>query len=177
MKKVKYAAVAAAIVALIVGGGFAFREYRALSAVPSLSSVDGWHQDRAQARQLGINAQVPDGKSFDEADAVVYAMNVSKAKFPQITSVEGLINADRQAIYASGAKAQVLPQPSLKTADGVALRSSAYFPGRRGGWDRVTYAEQKKAYVVIALSAKTQAAFEKAMPDYEKFVAGFRLGR
>src|SRR5207237_10269165 len=67
---------------------------------PKLPSVVGWHHDREQSFQFGVNALAPDGFTFANAETVMYAKAVYKPREPEAKSLELLIEKDKKTFAA-----------------------------------------------------------------------------
>ena len=67
---------------------------------PRLQAVPGWHHDGEASVQLGVNAFVPDGSTFANAETVMYAKAVSRPPAPGPRSLAAFIESDRKEFLA-----------------------------------------------------------------------------
>jgi len=58
---------------------------------PKLPRVAGWHQDQDQSYNYKINAQAPDGRTFANAETVIYANAIYKPRVPESKTLQDLI--------------------------------------------------------------------------------------
>ena len=137
---------------------------------PMLSEVEGWRHDRAASLSYGINAQVPDGKTFTDAEAVIYANALYKPRKPNTKSLSDLIADDKQQILASTPDIEIAEADALSTQDGQVLESFTHKPRSTGRWERIAYGEEDDFYLIFAVSAKTIQGLEGAMNAYLRFV-------
>jgi len=141
---------------------------------PILPVIPGWHQDRDYSFHYSANAQAPDGTTFSDADAVIYAKALYKPRVPETTSLAQLIEDDKAAFLSQNASISVREQTPITNADGQVLRSLTFTPRNEGNWERVSYGIEGNFYLIFTLSARSQKAFEKALDDYKRFVGEYR---
>src|SRR6476659_7512895 len=72
-----------------------------LSWWPKLPPLKGWHQDRPSSLRNSINALAPDGRTFANAEAVIYARAIYKPRVPDVRSLDQLIENDKRDFLAS----------------------------------------------------------------------------
>lgn len=142
---------------------------------PKLKAVAGWHQDRKLSNSYGINAQAPDGYTFANAAAVIYAKADYKPRMPGTKSLEMLITGDKQNFRAKDPTVVISEVDPLKTGDGKSLRSFTFFPKeKKGDWEQVSYGEEGDFYLVFVVSSKTKEAFAKAVDAYKTFISQYK---
>jgi hypothetical protein len=141
---------------------------------PKLPAFAGWHQDEPRSFAFGCNALAPDGSSFGDADTVMYAKALYKPRDPETTSLEMLIEQDKQRFAKEVPGIAIAEAPSLATADGQKLRSLTFFPKGEGNWERVAYGEEGDFYLVFAVSSLSRKGYEAALPAYERLVGRYR---
>ena len=141
---------------------------------PKLVAIKGWHQDREQSFAISANAQAPDGFTFANADAVIYAKAEYKPKIPGIRSVSERIADDKKTFQKSDPTLQISEAAALQTADGQKLRSFSFFPKEHGNWELVSYGEEGEFYLIFSLSARTLVGYENALSTYKQFISSYK---
>ncbi len=63
---------------------------------------------------------------------------------------------------------------SLATAGGKKLVSYTFFPKKGVNWERVSYGQECKFYLVFTISARSAAALHKSMPAYEQMIRNYK---
>jgi len=141
---------------------------------PKLPAVKGWHQDRQHSYSYSINAQAPDGYTFANAEAVIYARALYKPRIPETTSLDDLIGKDKKTFLSRDPDIVYAEVEPLKTGDGQSLKSVTIFPKKDGNWERVSYGEEGDFYLIFTVSSRTQEGFTKAIEDYITFIKQYR---
>lgn len=141
---------------------------------PKLESVPGWHQDRELSLQYSYNAQAPDGFTFENAETVIYAKALFKPNFPDLTTLDMVIENDRKKFLASDPATVIKELPALKSRDGKPFKSYSFHSRAHKSWDRVSYSEEEKFYLIFTLSSGTEDGFEKAAGAYEQFIKQYK---
>jgi len=141
---------------------------------PALPSVAGWHHDREQSLSFGVNAQAPDGYTFENAETVIYAKALYKPKEPEIASVAELIQEDAKRFLAISPDIQITEVEPLRTADGQLLRSFTFFPRGQGNWEQVSYGEEDDFFLMFAVSSTSHEGLMRTLSDYSRFVSGYQ---
>ena len=146
---------------------------------PKLPTISGWHTDQAANMSQGgngINSLVPDGFTFANADAIMYANAIYKPRYearnPKSKSLKAVIEDDQATFSRLGAS--IAEAAALATADGQTLISFTYFRPGDGTWERVSYGEEDDYYLLFALSAHSEAAYHRALPVYEDMIRRYR---
>jgi hypothetical protein len=155
-------------VATTADGGISMRWW------PRVEPPKGWKHDREHSVSYGINAMAPARASFGKAQTVMYAKAIYKPRERELTSVDALIERDRRKSLERNPKQEVAKGAPLTTADGKVLQSLTYAPKGSGNWERVAYGEEGDFYLIFAVSSRTKAGYQSAMPAYEKLVAGYK---
>lgn len=141
---------------------------------PKLPAVKGWHHDREHSFTYSANAQAPDGYSFADAESVIYAKAVYKAREPETKSLAMLIKNDKKEFLSRDPRLVISEVESLLTSDGKSMKSYTFFPKEKGNWERVTYGEEGDFYLIFTLSLRSKEAYQRALNAYEQFVNGYR---
>jgi hypothetical protein len=122
----------------------------------------------------GANALAPDGFTFADADAVIYARALYKPRTPQAKSLQTLIDDDKAEFRARDSAIRIEESKPISTADGQKLRTFEFVPGQSGNWERVAYGEEGDFYLLFTVSARTQEAYNKAAGAYEELISRYR---
>lgn len=141
---------------------------------PALAKVNGWHHDQGASIADAVNAEVPDGFTFANAVAVIYAKAIYKPRQPETKSVAVLIKQDKATFLRHDPTLEITRVSPLKTADGRTLESYTYFPRTKGNWEEVSYGEEGEYYLVFVVSSQTKAGFEKALGAYKEFIGEYK---
>jgi hypothetical protein len=141
---------------------------------PKLPAVAGWLHDEATSLKLTANVLVPDGSSFGDAPAVMYAKALYKPRSPEIHSLQELIDSDRDAFEHDMPGLKIERLPDLTTGDRRHLIQLAFAPKGEGSWERVAYGEEDDYYLIFAISAQHDADLKAALPAFETLVAGYK---
>jgi hypothetical protein len=141
---------------------------------PELTSVQGWHHDREHSYMYSANAQAPDGSTFDDAEAVIYAKALYKPRIPKTESLEMLIKDDKEQFLSRDRSLTVSEVDPLVTGDGQVLKSFTFFPNGKGNWEQVSYGEEGEFYLVFAVSSRTKEGFTKALGAYKQFISQYK---
>jgi hypothetical protein len=141
---------------------------------PKLAPIEGWQQDREFSFRYSVNALAPVGKSFANAETVMYAKAVFKPRVPNVKSLEALIASDRKEFLAKVPGITIADAPPLKTADGLKLISLTYTPAGEGNWERVSYLEEGEFYLIFTVSSRTASGYKSAEKSYESLISTYR---
>ncbi len=142
---------------------------------PKLPQIKGWHQDKTQSFSSGISAWAPNGHSFVNADAVIYAIATYKPTVPETNSLVNFIAADTSRFIVSDPSISITEVKELVTGDGQKLRSFTFQPESKGSWEVVSYGEEGNYYLTFVLSSRSKDGFEKAQIAYRQLIAGYRV--
>jgi hypothetical protein len=141
---------------------------------PKLPAVSGWHQDKEQSLNYGANALAPNGSSFVDAEAVMYAVAVYKPRDPQDKSLAMFIAGDKSQFLSSNPNSAITQVSDLVNGDGNKLPSFTFFPKANGNWEQVSYGEEGDFYLTFVLSARSKKAFEKTQGTYRDLIAHYK---
>ena len=140
---------------------------------PVLPKVDGWQQDMPNSYHYSANAQAPVGKSFSNAESVIYAKALFKPRMPETKSLSQLVTDDQNK-FKKDSNPVISQLEPLKTGDGKEVKSFQFFPKEKGNYERVSYGEEGEFYLVFTLSSRSKKGYEKAMSAYKQFVEQYR---
>ncbi len=139
-----------------------------------ISAPPGWILDNESGADQGIHAVFyPNGSSWDQAPAVMYATTVRKRE--GIATVQEFINSDFAKFKKRNPKIVMTESRALKTEDGKTAQVRLFQGDRWGNQEAVAYIEEPAVVVVLVLSARNQEAFQKSLPAFEKLVASYRF--
>lgn len=141
---------------------------------PKLPAVKGWRHDQEASLKYSYNAQAPDGFTFENADAVIYAEALFKPTAPDLKTLGMVIESDRKKVLASDPATVVTEVELLVAKDGKRFRSFVFHSPSHGRWDRVSYGEEGSFYLIFTLSSGTEAGFQKAIAPYEQFIGQYK---
>jgi hypothetical protein len=142
---------------------------------PKLPQIKGWHQDKGQSFNSGISAWAPNGHSFVNADAVIYAIATYKPTVPETKTLVNFIAADTSRFIVSDPTITITEERQLVTGDGQKLRSFTFLPESKGSWEVVSYGEEGNYYLTFVLSSRSKEGFDKAQGAYRQLIAGYRV--
>jgi hypothetical protein len=141
---------------------------------PKLPQVRGWHQDKDGSYQYSVNALAPDGFTFVNAEAVMYAGATYKPRVPELKSLVIFIENDRKAFVESRPGISITEVQAMTTGDGQIMRSFTFLPKSAGDWEQVSYGEEGDYYLVFTLSSHSKASFDKAQSAYRELIGNYK---
>jgi hypothetical protein len=145
-----------------------------LSWWPKLPQIKGWHQDQDFSYRYGVDALAPDGFTFSNAVAVMYANAAYKPRDPRTKSLRTFIANDQQGFRSSDPGIQIAEIASLANGDGVKMRSYIFVPRGKGNWEQVTYGEEGDYYLTFVLSSRSKSGFQKARDAYRELISQYK---
>jgi hypothetical protein len=141
---------------------------------PKLPPLKGWHQDGGASERYGVNALAPDGSSFANAGAVIYAKAEYKPRMPETDSLDKVIANDQKTFRSEFPAIVIVETDGLSTADGKKMRTFTFFPKSTGEWEEVSYGEEGEFYLIFTLSAHSREAFDKTLSVYRDLVGRYK---
>jgi len=141
---------------------------------PRLPATDGWLHDEEASQTLAANVLVPEGSSFAEAPAVMYAKALYKPRAPEIQSIQELVESDRGEFERDMPTLRIERLPDLTTGDHRALIQLSFTHSGEGNWERVAYGEEGNYYLIFVISARNEADLKGAVPAFEKLLASYQ---
>ena len=142
---------------------------------PKVAPPKGWEHDREHSVAYGINAMVPSGKTFANADTVMYAKAMYRPRELQLRDVDALIDRDRRKALTQDPPRKSALAPGLKTADGKPLKTVTFIPARgEGNWERVAYAQEGDYFILFAVSSRTRKGYDGARSAFEQMLKAYR---
>ena len=142
---------------------------------PKVTPPQGWHQDKGASQANGFNVLVPDGANFNNAETVMYARANYKPRDPGVRSVQELIDRDQAQFRKSSPEMDIKESKAVTIADGTAMRSFTYAPGKsgKGNWECVAYGEDGDYYLTFVVSSRSQKGFDAARSAYAAAIASY----
>jgi hypothetical protein len=148
---------------------------------PKLPELKGWHNDSDMNFKLGDNGSnvlVPDGATFSDAPAVIYARAIYVKRYDFENNIkstfESFIDDDKSAFRKRHPNIDLRELAPLKTADGQELKVVAFFRPSDKNWDCVAYGEEEGYYLMFVLSANSETAYSDTIPAYQDLIARYR---
>lgn len=141
---------------------------------PKLQAAKAWHHDHNNSIRYSVNAQVPDGSTFANAESVIYAKALYRPRIPETESLEALITDDRKEFLSRDPQTLVTEVTPLTTVDGKKLQSFTFFSAQQGTWEQVSYGEESEYYLIFTLSARSQDGFLHALDTYKELVIRYK---
>ena len=153
------------------GGGIVYGdEHSFLIEAPT-----GWVLDNRTGVSQGLHAVFyPKGSSWSKAPAVMYATTVNKKK-EAVTTPQQLIAIDLAKFKKTNPKIVMTEGRPLKTEDGKTALVRLFKGDQWGNIEGVAYIDEKAVVAILVLSSRNQAAFQEALPAFEKLVASYRF--
>jgi hypothetical protein len=140
---------------------------------PKLPQLKGWHQDKDQSYHYRINALAPNGSTFANAAAVIYAEAIYKPRVPETKSLEAFIGGDRKHFLSSDPHIAITEVSESMAGDGQKFRSFTFVPQSKGNWEEVSYGEEAEYYLTFVLSSRSKDGFDKNLDAYRQLVAHY----
>lgn len=141
---------------------------------PVLSKVEGWSHDRNGSIHFGVNAQAPDGYTFENAETVIYAKAAFKPRYPNVSSLKEFIEQDLKR-FSKSSDIDIKEVDSISTENGIKLMSYQYFPRISGNWEQVSFGEEGEYYLIIAISSRSKKGFEESWVTYKRFINEYKM--
>jgi hypothetical protein len=143
---------------------------------PVMQPIAGWNHDEGASRANHVNAFVPNGSSFSDAPAVMYARAMYKPRTPDTKSLNQLIADDRKQFEQDFPGIRIAELAPISGSSGSKFRCLSFTPSGAGSWEHVAYAEEGEFYLIFTVSSTSEAALVRAQRDFEKWVSAYKLG-
>ena len=145
---------------------------------PKLNPIKGWSQDMPQSVNYKSNAQAPNGYTFANAEAVIYAKAIYKARQPKSKNLAEFISSDKQSFLSRNPSLKITNADPAEDKAGRKYIGFDFTPEKAGNWERVLYSEEtdkdkNEYYLVFVLSSRSKAGYEQALSAYKGFVATY----
>jgi hypothetical protein len=144
---------------------------------PKLPELNGWHGDKALNLKMGANGSnvlIPDGKTFSNAPAIIYARAIFIERydweFKNKSTLASFIADDQETFRKEGAA--ISDAPVLKSGDGQELKAVSYT--RPKNWECVAYGLEDGYYLMFVLSANSEVGYNEALPIFQDLIARYK---
>ena len=147
---------------------------------PKLPEVDGWYQDMDHSYHYKMNAQAPEGYSFANAEAVIYARAVYQADTLQKPTLSEFISSSqKQFVNNAPSTLDIKKTGELNSKGQHNFVSYSFYPDGQGNWEQVAYTtdadnEGNNYFIIVVLSARSQAAFDQNIHVYNELIENYR---
>lgn len=141
---------------------------------PKVTPPKGWHFDEGSSHRYAFNAMAPDGRTFSDAETVMYAKASYKPNMPGVKSLDAFADSDVSDPQWAEIGVSATPMPTIRSGDGKPWKVFDFAPGKEGNWERTVYGEEGDFWLVFTLSSRTEAGFRKALPVFESLVGDYR---
>lgn len=153
------------------GGGIVYGEGHAFL----IDAPSGWVLDTRSGVANGLQAVFyPRGSSWSESPTVMYAAWASKKK-EGVTSVQQIIDKDLAKFKKNNPSIVITESRPLKTEDGKTALVRLFKGDKGGNFEAVAYVDEKAGVAVLVMSSRNRAAFNKAIPSFEKLVSSYHF--
>jgi hypothetical protein len=137
-----------------------------------LKEPDGWVLDTQAGATNGVEAVLyPKGSSWKNAVAVMYARVVHKDETQK--TVEKVASDDIADFMKQSKESTVKDSPSLPTRDKKQAVVKVFYDAANKNYESVAFIDNDKVVVVIALSSRTKAEYDAALPAFQQLVASY----
>lgn len=141
-----------------------------------LNTPKSWVVDYEMARELGLPLVFhPKGETFKYAEAVMYAGALSKIR-NGVRSFEQVMEDDIQEFRKGKPKVEVKRVPDIRTKrDNKSAIVKSFTGGKEGlqSHEAVAYINEPNIVVMIAISARSEDAFNEAYPAFKALVESY----
>lgn len=142
---------------------------------PKLPALSGWHHEAQPSIENTSNILAPDGKTFADAEAIMYARAFYKPNSPS-KSVDDLMARDRANTARDLPGTVIAAAPALTNGDGKTLKTQTFYPPAegQGSWERLAYDDEGDYYLMFTISAQSKVGLDAAMKDFERLIAAYK---
>jgi hypothetical protein len=131
----------------------------------------GWVLDNRSGLRDGVHAAFyPQGSSWTDSPAVMYANGSTRSSGQTLDS---FIADDIETFRSRSPQIRVKEGPSIKTKDGRVAVVRYFLGDRSGNYEAVAYITEKRAFVVLALSARSQDAYQRSLQSFQELVRNY----
>lgn len=141
---------------------------------PKVPAIKDWHHDRENSLHYNFNALAPIGKTFSNAETVMYANAVYKPRVPENKTLGAFIDGDLQKFRSDNPDLNVTEESPLKTGDGKTVRQFRLIPSLQGQWKRVAYIEEGDYYVDFVISSRSEKGLSDSSAAYEMLITSYK---
>jgi hypothetical protein len=136
-----------------------------------ITAPPGWVLDNQSGLADRVHAAFyPKGSNWTDSAAVMYANGAARSSGETLDS---FIADDVKTFRDRSPQIQVKEGSRIKTKDGR-MALVRYFSGERSGnYEAVAYIAEKRAIVVLALSARSQDAYQRSLASFGELVRNY----
>ncbi len=151
------------------GSGIVYGETHAFC----ITAPHGWVLDNRAERNNGLHAVFyPEGSSWAKSAIVMYANAANKG--PGQETVDELIAYDTGQFKAKAPKLVVVELTPIKTTKGSA-KVLKFSGDQYNNTEAVAYIDSPKAVVMLVLTSRDEAGFNKSYPAFVALVESYRF--
>jgi hypothetical protein len=137
-----------------------------------LKEPDGWVMDSQAGKPQHLEAVFyREGSSWKDAVAVMYARVIYKDEIQN--TVAKVITADVSDFLKLSKESTVSDSPPLQTRYKNEAISKVFYDAANKNYEIVTYIDEPKVVVIVALSSRNKSEYEKALPAFKSLVASY----
>lgn len=137
-----------------------------------LKQPKGWSMDSEAARPQGLQVVLyPDGSSWKNATAVMYARVIYKDE--DQSSIDKVISNDVADFLKLSKESTVSDSPPLETRDKRKSISKVFYDAANKNYETVTFIDDFKVVVILALSSRQKTEYDKALPAFKALVGSY----
>ena len=136
-----------------------------------VTAPPGWVLDNRSGLRNNVHAAFyPQGSNWQDSPAIMYANGVGRSSGQTLDS---FIDDDIQTFRDRSPQIRVEERSPIKTKDGR-LAVVRHFSGDQyGNHEAVAYIAEKRAFIVLALSARSQDAYQRSLRSFEELVRNY----
>jgi hypothetical protein len=136
-----------------------------------VTAPPGWVLDNRSGLADRVHAAFyPQGSNWRDSPVVMYANGVTRSSGETLDS---FIADDIKTFRDRSPQIQIKEEHPIKTKDGRIALVRYFSGGQSGNHEAVAYIAEKKAFIVLALSARTQDAYQRSLQSFEELVRNY----
>ena len=137
-----------------------------------LKEPSGWVLDTRAGRQEGVEAVLyREGSSWANGVVVMYARVIHKDDTQD--TVAKVISNDVADFMKLSKESKVADSPSLQTRDKKSAIVKTFYDAANKNHESVAFIDEAKVVVILALSSRDKAEYEKALPAFQALVNSY----
>jgi hypothetical protein len=147
---------------IFVGRNFSF----------ALKEPAGWVMNSEIAKSQRLQAVLyPTGSSWKESVVVMYARVIDKDETQP--TVQKVISNDIDDFMKLSKESTVADSPSLETREKKKGISKVFYDAANKNYECVTFIDEPKVVVIMAISSRDKLEYEKALPAFKALVSSY----
>ncbi len=120
---------------------------------------------------------LPRGRTFANAPAVMYARADFKPRVPDIHSLAEYLTHDKSDFAGESPTTVIADLPAVRAKDGKTLAMVSYVIPSRHQWELAAYGEEGEFYLLITLSASSEAGLNSAKTAFYEMLKSYKERR